>query len=105
MTHSNIQNGFVTKKHIAKDDDLDFIESPFYWQNCNPSTLTKTWHGFLSVVGNENDNNICDNPDDKTEFESEIKTSSSVPNLFFSTTPVHYSIIFDLTNEVTTSSF
>ena len=79
MTHNNIQNGFVTKKHIAKDDDLDFVESPFYWQNCNPSALTKTWHGFLSVVGNENDNNICDNPDNKTEFESEIiRTNSSI---------------------------
>ena len=29
------------------------------------------------------------------EFESEVQTSCSVLNLFFSTTPVHYSIIFD----------
>lgn len=78
MTHNNTPDNFITK-HVAKDDDLDFVESPFYWQNCNPSALTKTWHGFLSVVGNENDNNICDNPDDKTEFESEIiRTNSSI---------------------------
>lgn len=36
-----------------------------------------------------------------TELEPETKTSSSVLNLFFSTTPINYSIIPHLTNEVT----
>lgn len=36
-----------------------------------------------------------------TELEPETKTSSSVLNLFFSTTPINYSIIPHFTNEVT----
>lgn len=79
MLHNNdIPSNFVTN-HVAKDEDLDFTESPFYWQNCNPSALAKTWHGFLSIVGEENVSQICDSPDDKNEFESEIiKSNSSI---------------------------
>ena len=67
---SNNEQILVTRS-TADDGDLYFVKSPFYWQNNNPSALAKTWHGFLRTVSCENYVESAE-PQDKTEFESEI---------------------------------
>lgn len=79
MSINNVQSKQYVTRHITNDGDLDFTESPFYWQNCNPSALSKTWHGFLSIVGQENVDKDYTDPIDKTDFEVEvIKTNASI---------------------------
>lgn len=67
---SNNEQILVTRS-TADDGDLYFVKSPFYWQNNNPSALAKTWHGYLRSVGHENYVESAE-PQDKTEFETEI---------------------------------
>lgn len=71
MSSSSLQQETI-QQIVADDGDLYFVESPFYWQNSNPSALAKTWNGYLRTVGCENSSESADAPEDKTEFESEI---------------------------------
>ena len=67
---SNNEQILVTRS-TADEGDLYFVKSPFYWQNNNPSALAKTWHGYLRSIGHENYVESAE-PQDKTEFETEI---------------------------------
>lgn len=77
MSSSSLQQETI-QQIVADDGDLYFVESPFYWQNSNPSALAKTWHGYLRTVGRENSSESAVAPEDKTEFESEIISTNSV---------------------------
>ena len=81
MSSSSLQQE-TTQCAVADDGDLYFVESPFYWQNSNPSAIAKTWHGFLKTIGNENVNEIKEVPENQTEFESEIISTNSAIEAF-----------------------
>ena len=57
--------------YTPSDEELYFVESPYYWVENNPSALVKVSHGYLRLIGNE----VCQNRDPNS-------TSDNVPNYF-----------------------